>query len=145
MEQKFLEIYLNKILQDAIKVIDDVKVKLSELEKINYSFYDKNIQANINTIIEEIRVLVERVEDNPKLLSKVRKFFKVYLARVVEITKDFSETTDITEDIKDRYKWLLEDLKNTITEQKSMIEKKDLTGLEIQIEALSKQLKEEGV
>ena len=133
-----------KILVDTIKIIDEVKRKLSKLEEIKYSVEDENIRQNINLIIEEIRVLVEKVEDNPKLLSKVRKFFKVYLSRVVEISEEYSKLINNTEEMKDRYKWLLEDLRNTIAEQKRMIEKKDLTGLEVQIEALSKQLREEG-
>ncbi len=136
---------LHKILEDTIKIIDEVKRKLSKLEEIKYSVEDENIRQNINIIIEEIKVLVQKVEDNPKLLSKVRKFFKVYLSRVVEISEEYSQLINTTQEMKDKYRWLLEDLQNTIIEQKKILETKDLIGLEVQIEALSKQLKEEGV
>ncbi len=136
---------LHKILEDTIKIIDEVKRKLSKLEEIKYSVEDENIRQNINIIIEEIKVLVQKVEDNPKLLSKVRKFFKVYLSRVVEISEEYSQLINTTQEVKDKYRWLLEDLQNTIIEQKKILETKDLIGLEVQIEALSKQLKEEGV
>jgi len=129
-------------------VIEEVKIKLNELEKINYSFYNKDIKESFNIIIKEVEDLVKQVEDDPKILSKVRKFFKVYLTRVVEISGEFSKykkagKTD--KEIEDRFVWLLKELKDTITEQKRLLEKKDLTGLDIQIEALTKQLKDEGV
>jgi len=139
---------LSKVVQDAIEVIDEVKLKLNELEKINYSFYNKEIKESFNIIIQELKELVKKVEDDPKILSKVRKFFKVYLTRVVEISSEFSKykkegKTD--KEIEERFSWLLKELKDTITEQKRLLEKKDLTGLDIQIEALTKQLKDEGV
>ena len=136
---------LSKVVQDAIKVIEEVKTKLKELEKINYKFNNKEIKENFSTIIKDVEGLVDKVEDDPKILTKVRKFFKIYLARVVEISKEFSKYDDIDKSVEDRFVWLLKDLKDTITEQKRLLEKKDLTGLDIQIEALSKQLKDEGV
>jgi len=139
---------LSKVVQDAIEVIDEVKIKLNELEKINYSFYNKDIQESFNIIIDEVRDLVEKVEDDPKVLSKVRKFFKVYLTRVVDISSEFSKYKNVdkvNKDIEERFVWLLKELKDTIIEQKKLLEKKDLTGLDIQIEALTKQLKNEGV
>ncbi len=136
---------LSQVTKDAIEVIEEVKEKLNELEKINYTLYNKNIKDNLNIIIEEIEDLVTKVEDDPKLLSKVRKFFKVYLKRVVNITAEFAKLKDQDKDIERNYEWMLKELKNTITEQKNLLEKKDLVGLDIQIEALSKQLKEEGV
>ena len=134
---------MSKSLQDAIEVINEVKQKLNELKKIKY--FDKNIQEDFTIIISEISDMVNKVEDEPNLLSKVRKFFKVYLSRVVEISSEYAKYKDIDKDVEERYKWLLKDLKNTIVEQKKLLEKKDLEGLDIQIESLSKQLKNEGV
>ncbi len=136
---------LPQVTKDAIEVIEEVKEKLNELEKISYNLFDKNIKESLNIIIEEIEDLVTKVENDPKILSKVRKFFKVYLKRVVFITKEFANLKPEDKNIQRDYQWMLEELKNTITEQKRLLEKKDLVGLEIQIEALSKQLKEEGV
>ncbi len=136
---------LSGVTKDAIKVIEEVKEKLKKLEEINYTLYNENIKDNLNIIIEDIEDLVTKVEDNPQLLSKVRKFFKVYLKRVVNITNEFSKMGKQDESIERNYEWMLKELKNTITEQKELLEKKDLVGLDIQIEALSKQLKEEGV
>jgi 5-bromo-4-chloroindolyl phosphate hydrolysis protein len=136
---------LSKVVQDAIEVIDEVKVKLSELEKINNKFYSKEIKESFNIIIDEVEELVKKVENDPKILTKVRKFFKIYLSRVVEISSEFSKYDKIDEDIENRFVYLLSELKDTIKEQKRLLEKKDLTGLDIQIEALTKQLKNEGV
>ena len=136
---------LPQVTKDAIEVIEEVKGKLNELEKISYNLFDKNIKESLNIIIEEIEDLVTKVENDPKILSKVRKFFKVYLKRVVFITKEFTKLKPEDKNLQRDYQWMLEELKNTITEQKRLLEKKDLVGLEIQIEALSKQLKEEGV
>ena len=81
---------LPQVTKDAIEVIEEVKGKLNELEKISYNLFDKNIKESLNIIIEEIEDLVTKVENDPKILSKVRKFFKVYLKRVVFITKEFA-------------------------------------------------------
>jgi len=136
---------LEGIARDTVEVIEEVKEKLSELEKINYNSFNKNIKDNLNIIITEIEELVHKVEDEPKLLSKVRKFFKVYLKRVVEITENFSKYGIETDEIEKNYEMMLKELKNTIVEQKNLLKTKDLTGLDIQIEALTKQLKTEGV
>jgi len=136
---------LSKVVQDAMEVIEEVKNRLKELEKINYKIYNKEIQESFNIIIDEVEELVKKVEDDPKILTKVRKFFKIYLARVVEISSEFSKYKTVDQEIEDRFVWLLKELKDTITEQKRLLEKKDLSGLDIQIEALTKQLKDEGV
>jgi len=136
---------LSKVVQDAIEVIDEVKNRLNELEKINNKLYSKEIKESFNIIIDEVEELVKKVESDPKVLTKVRKFFKIYLSRVVEITGEFSKYKNIDKNIEDRFIWLLKELKDTIIEQKNMLEKKDLIGLDIQIETLTKQLKNEGV
>jgi 5-bromo-4-chloroindolyl phosphate hydrolysis protein len=138
---------LSKVIQDAIEVIDEVKKRLNELEKINSKFYSKEIKESFNIIIDEVEELVKKIEDDPKILSKVRKFFKVYLSRIVEISSEFSKYSEneIDKDIEKRFVWLLKELKDTIIKQKNMLKKKDLVGLDIQIEALTKQLKNEGV
>jgi len=136
---------LSKILEDAIEVVEDVKLKLSELEKINYKFDNKEIKESFRIIINDIEGFVKKVEDDPRILTKVRKFFKVYLARVVEISKEFSSYDDIDKSVEDRFVSLLDELKQTVVQQKKLLEEKDLTGLDIQIEALQKQLKNEGV
>lgn len=135
----------SKVITDAIEVIDEVKQRLNELEKINYSFYNNDIKKSLIIIISDIKEIVSKIENDPKLLQKARKLFKVYLTRVTNISKELSLEEDIDESIENRYLGLLEELKSSIVKQKELIVKNDLTGLDIQIEALQKQIKQEGV
>ena len=133
------------VITDAIEVINEVKQKLNELEKINYSFYNNDIKKSLIIIISDIKDIVSKIEDDPDLLQKARKLFKVYLTRVTDITKELSLEQNLDEAIENRYLGLLNELKVSIVHQKELIVENDLTALDIQIEALQKQIKQEGV
>jgi len=135
----------SKVITDAIEVINEVKQKLNELEKINYSFYHNDIKKSLIIIISDIKEIVLKIEDDPDLLQKARKLFKVYLTRVTDISKELSLEKNLDKTIENRYLELLNELKISIVKQKELIVQKDLTGLDIQIEALQKQIKQEGV
>ena len=77
-----------------------------------------------------------------------KKFFKIYLARTESITDEFIvnlQSDNIDAKMTANYNTLLKSVQDTIKEQKDKLNDDDILRLDVQIEALTKQLNHEGV
>ncbi|HIP03135.1 MAG TPA: hypothetical protein EYG75_06430, partial [Campylobacterales bacterium] len=115
---------------------------------LQHTISDTTVNAKLDSIIKETQNIITAVEENPNDLSRARKFFKVYLHRTEMITKEYAsnvKSKNIDEKMRANYLHLLETVEETIYQQKERLNEDDITRLDVQIEALTKQLKNEGV
>ena len=134
--------------EDVIEVTDEAKTKVAKLELISKELPRGDMRDSLEDIISQTREIISGVESDPNDLSKARKFFKIYLDRAYKISDEFVKhlkKETLSEEIKDSYKNLLNSLQKTIVEQKNRLDSEDLMSLDVQIEALTKQLNQEGV
>ncbi len=134
--------------EDVIAITDDAKKRIAALEAFKKDIPSKETRKHLNEIIQSTEEIIKNIETDPNDLDKARKFFKIYLDRTYKISDEFVthvRKENLTEEIQQNYDNLLIALKKTIVEQKEKLESEDLTALDIQIEALTKQLNQEGV
>ena len=145
---KIGELPLGVNAQDLIETIQNAKEKVAKLQLLKRELKDFESKEYLQSIIWETEEIITSVEKNPSDLSRARKFFKIYLARTEKITTAFIanlKNENIDTEITANYNRLLKSMQGTIKEQKDKLNDDDILRLDIEIEALTKQLQHEGV
>ncbi len=147
-EDKIGELGIGVTAEEVIEITGRAKKSISQLRNIRRRIHDPEVAAMIDDVVEETGDVIEAIEKDPNDLSKARKFFNVYLYRTEQISAEYLknlENDNIDETLRKNFKALLKSVTETIHEQKARLDEEDITRLDIQIEALNKQLKNEGV
>jgi 5-bromo-4-chloroindolyl phosphate hydrolysis protein len=134
--------------EDVINITKSAEKKVQNLKTLQKNISDNTINSLLDNIIDQTTHIIKSIQENPNDLSRARKFFNIYLDRTCEITDDYVANLKkeiIDDKIKENYIVLLKSVKETIKEQKQRLNEDDITKLDIQIEALTKQIKNEGV
>jgi 5-bromo-4-chloroindolyl phosphate hydrolysis protein len=134
--------------EDVIATTNEAKAKVESLKDFKKEIKDLKTKGHLDEIIKETENIISSIEKDPNDLSKARKFFKIYLDRVDNITGEFVtnlKAGNINDELSSNYDELLVSMKKTIKEQKEKLNDDDILNLDIQIEALAKQLNHEGV
>ncbi len=148
VEDKVGELGIGVTAEEVIEITGRAKKSVDHLKKIRQRVKDPEVEAMINSVVQETEDVIGAIEKDPNDLSKARKFFNVYLYRTEQISKEYLknlENDNIDETLRKNFKELLQSVTKTIHEQKARLDEDDITRLDIQIEALNKQLKNEGV
>lgn len=134
--------------EDVIEITSKAKKRVENIKDLERNIADPDISVNLKSIINETEGIIKSVEENPNDLPRSRKFFNVYLHRAEQITAEYAENIknkNIDKKMRKNYLHLLETVNTTIIQQKERLNEDDITRLDVQIEALTKQLKNEGV
>jgi len=133
---------------DLIEITHEARTKINNLNRLKKELKNFESKEYLQSIIMETGEIITSVEENPADLSKSRKFFKIYLSRTEDITQDFVENlrkNNIDDTMTDNYNRLLKSVQETIKAQKAKLDDDDILNLDVQIEALTKQINHEGV
>jgi len=134
--------------EDLIEVTQNAHQKIKKLKLLKRELKSFESKEHLQSIIMETQEIIASIEKNPSDLSRARKFFKIYLARTENITNEFVENLhngNIDDTMTKNYNTLLKSVKHTIKEQKEKLNDDDILRLDVQIEALTKQINHEGV
>jgi len=134
--------------QDLIEVTQNARTRLSALKSHKSKLKNFESKEHLQSIIMETESIVSAIEKDPSDLTRARKFFKIYLARTENITDEFIENLDngnIDDTMIKNYNTLLKSVKETIKAQKEKLNDDDILRLDVQIEALTKQINHEGI
>ena len=134
--------------EDVIEVTQNARERIAKLQSLKRELSDFASKEHLQSIIWETQEIITSIEKNPADLSRARKFFKIYLARTENITDAFVENLkndNIDAKMTNNYNALLKSVQETIKEQKDKLNDDDILRLDVQIEALTKQINHEGV
>ncbi len=134
-------------VDEVIDITNEAKSKVEDIENLLKSIKQKEIQDRLNIIIKETKDMIDIVQNDPSTLKRARKFFNIYLNRTQKITTEYVKNlnyNNIDHKIEQNYINLLNTLEISLKKQKERLNQKDLTMLDVQIEVLTKQLKQEG-
>ena len=147
-DDKVGELNIGVSAEDVIDITSKARGKITNIKKFQHTISDTGINTKLDSIVKETQNIITAVEENPNDLSRARKFFNVYLHRTERITAEYAsnvKSKNIDSKMRANYLHLLETVEDTIHQQKERLNEDDITRLDVQIEALTKQLKNEGV
>lgn len=129
-----------KVVEKAEQTIEDL---LAAATRIN----SREIQGRIDGLIMAVRDIIRRIEDDPRDLTRARKYMTVYLTGAKDATVKFADlySKDRSTTARDDYVALIDDLETSFNTQHDALLLDDRSDLDVEIEVLQDRLKQEGL
>jgi hypothetical protein len=108
---------------------------------------DRGLEARVRQLCESARQVFRAVEEDPRDLSRARRFMSVYLMGARDATARFADLWSRSRDAGARsaYEALLADLEKSFAAQRETLLVEDRAGLDIEIQVLQERLRNEGL
>lgn len=127
--------------------VEKAEKLLQETLTASHKINDRALEGRIESLASAARDMFRTVEQDPRDLSRARKFMSVYLKGARDATIKFADLYARNHDAKARadYEALLTDLEHSFAAQRKVLLIDDRTDLDVEIEVLRDRLKQEGV
>ena len=133
--------------EDVINALEEADIRITEIEAARKKINNIDFNLQIQRITEKAREIVMMIEEEPKYLNRSRKFLKVYLKGAKQVTESYANTPEIENatELNHNFSKVLSSIETTFTQQKDELTKNDHFDLDVQIEVLNTQLKQENM
>lgn len=133
--------------REVTEAIQEARAKIDSIDAANRQIHNSEFKRRIRHIIRQAVDILTTIADDPTTLRKARKFLKVYLDGARRVTESYARIHQLNRqgELEDNFRNLLVTIEDTFAEQQKKLLEKDLLDLDIQIEVLTTQLKNEGV
>ncbi|MEE9351135.1 MAG: 5-bromo-4-chloroindolyl phosphate hydrolysis family protein [Thiotrichaceae bacterium] len=141
-------ISLGVTAEEVIEALEVAEIKITGLEDAKRGIKNLDFKQRIDRIIVKARDILAVIEDDPRDLQRARKFLKVYLTGAERVTQKYAQThkREATTDTLDaNFGRVLDSIEQTFNTQHTKLKENDQFDLDVQIEVLETQLKQEGV
>jgi len=129
------------------RAIDAAEATVSEIMAGAKQIGDRQIEERVERMLGSVREVFRAVEDDPRDLTRARKFLGVYLVGARDATIKFGALYSKRRDPEARadYVALLEDLEASFRNHRQDLLEDTRTDLDVEIEVLRERLQREGV
>lgn len=131
---------ISETISEALAQIDGIEQANTQINKRNYN-------QRISVICIQAREIVDMLEESPGDIRRARKFLNIYLDGALKVTEGFADmqSKHQSEQLSANFEHVLLTIESVFTEQKQKLLEDDVLDLDVQIEVLAAQLKNEGV
>jgi 5-bromo-4-chloroindolyl phosphate hydrolysis protein len=128
-------------------VFKEAYAKLDGINEARHSIRSLEFQERLSSIVRQSETILKAIEEDPRDLRRARRFLNVYLDGILRVTRQYVRTHPQTQSyqLEQNYRALLVDMESVCRNQHEKLLQDDVDDLDIQIEVLSKRLKQEGV
>ncbi len=134
---------------DERRLIDQAKTRIASLEAASAKLASAEFRSRLDRVARWARAVVDEIERDPRDLRRARKSLTVYLEGAERVTAKYLATHPRAGDqagtLEDGYRRLLDELERAFAEQHGKLVQHDTLDLDVQIEVLTKRLRQEGV
>lgn len=138
--------FLGVSTEEVIDALEAAEIKLSALESARDKIRNLDIKQQLRNIINEGRLIIDNIEDDPKDLERARKFLTVHLDGAKRVTETYVKThsKDATTDTQDTdFLRVLNSIEENFKEQRESLKQNDQFDLDVQIEVVETQIKQD--
>ncbi len=127
--------------------IEKAEALVSDILAAAGRFGDRKLEGRVEQVAATARDMFRTIEDDPRDLSRARKFLSVYLLGARDATVKFADHFSRAPDAEARQKYeeLLTDLETSFTEHREKLLLDNRTDLDVEIEVLRERLNAEGL
>ena len=128
---------------EVFEALEAAEIKIEIIEKARKNITNIEFDQHLKRIISKARGILTLIEEDPKDLTRARKFLKVYLDGTARVTESYAKThgRDATTEILDsNFQEVLESIETTFDEQHKKLLENDQFDLDVKIEVLKTQL-----
>lgn len=129
------------------RAIEKAEMRLKEVTEAAELIGDRQLQNRIERLCSSARAMFRLVEEDPRDLSRARKFLSVYLTGLRDATIKFASLyrKNRSETARTEYEALLGDLEKSFAQRREDLLLDDRSELDVEIEVLRERLKQEGL
>lgn len=129
------------------RAVDQAESAVREILDIAETFNDRDLELRVARVCNAARAMFRTVEEDPRDLTRARKFMTVYLNGARDATRAFADLYGASRntDARTKYLALLDDLEDSFEDHREMLLADDQTRLDVEIEVLRERLQTEGL
>ena len=129
------------------RAVEKAEVTLAELNVAAERIGDRPLEARIERFGASVRDLFRAVEEDPRDLTRARKFLGVYLTGAKDATVKFADlySRNRSNEAREDYVALISDLETSFNSHRKVLLLDDREDLDIEIEVLRDRLNQEGL
>ena len=133
--------------EEIMQALEDAEVRIDAIDAARRHIANIDINQQLQRITDKARAILKTIEEDPKDLDRSRKFLKVYLDGAKKVTESYAKAKDIEQevDLKTNFMNVLDSIEQTFDKQQEELKKNNHFDLDVQIEVLKTQLKQEGI
>ena len=131
----------------AARAIEKAEVTLKEIHDAASRFKDRALESRVEKLGASVRDVFKAVEEDPRDLTRARKFLGVYLTGARDATVKYANLNERARspEAKADYESLIADLETSFKMQREKLLLDDRDDLDIEIEVLRERLQQEGL
>lgn len=134
--------------EEVIEALEAAEIKISGIEETKRVIKDLNVKHSIDRITKKARDILKVIEEDPADLQRARKFLKVYLDGAQRVTQKYADTHKkdaTTKELDSNFANVLASIEDTFEKQHEKLKENNQFDLDVQIEVLETQLKQDGI
>lgn len=133
--------------EEVVSVLHDSQELMTQIERANQEIHNQEMHERLQHIIEWGRKILQSIEQNPRDIRRINRFLKTYLVGTQRITEGYVKMAKQThsDELTENFRKVLITIENVFQEQHQKLLENDILDLDVQIEVLAIQLKQEGV
>ncbi len=122
-------------------------LSVAAIEQASRDIRQPELDARLRRIAELAREILERLEEDPRDLRRARMFLNVYLDGVQRVVEGYAKTHARIDgpELDERFRRVLVRVEDVFQTQRQTLLESDVDDLDLQIEVLTTQLKQEGI
>lgn len=131
----------------AMAAIAEAEAKLQAIEDAARGLHSAELKARLRRIVDQGRVILHQLEDDPRDLSRARRFLVTYLDGTRDVARKYAaQQHDVADTpLAESFRRVLTTVEQVFLEQEEVLKRNGALDLDVQIEVLEMQLKREGV
>ena len=133
---------------EVFEALEAAEIKIAGIEAAQKNIHNLELDQHLRNIVKKARNILKVIEENPNDLDSARKFLKVYLDGTQRVTESYAKTHSqdaVTDTLKSNFRRVLDSIEKTFDEQHEKLKENDRFDLDVKIEVLETQLKQEGI
>lgn len=131
----------------AARAIDAAEVTVAEILTAAREIGDRHLEGRVERMVSHARDMFRAIEEDPRDLTRARRFLGVYLTGARDATRKFAALYTRRQDAEARSDFvaLLDDLEASFRHQREALLDDDKVALDIEIDVLRERLQREGI
>ena len=133
--------------EKALEILQESETLVINIEKANKLIDNNAMSQKIDNITKLARDVLTILSENPKKISKARRFLRTYLTGAESVVKRYSKTHKDTDnaELLSNFEEVLDNIEQVFTNQQEKLISSDVFDLDVDIEVLNTLLKKQGI
>ncbi len=128
------------------RAVDKAEAIMAEIEEAAEAINIRAVNRKIGSLLDSVREMLRTVEQDPRDLTRARKYMGVYLKSARDATIKFAELNQRSRDTAREAEFvaLISDLETSFNGERQLMLQDNQSDLDIEIEVLQERLQNEG-